>query len=44
MNFKEFKTWLGDAVSMAESMGLPENKAVLDDLIENTANNLVFIA
>ena len=44
MNFKEFKTWLGDAVSMAESMGLPENKAVLGDLIENTANNLVFIA
>ena len=44
MNFKEFKTWLDDAVSMAEAMGLPGNKAVLDDLIENTANNLVFIA
>ena len=44
MNFKEFKTWLDDAVSMAEAMGLPENKAVLDDLIENTANNLAFIA
>ncbi|WP_239667308.1 hypothetical protein [Streptococcus sp. 9903] len=44
MNFKEFKTWLDEAVSMAEAMALPENKAVLDDLIENTANNLVFIA
>lgn len=44
MNFKEFKTWLDDAVSMAEAMALPENKAVLDELIENTANNLAFIA
>ena len=44
MNFKEFKTWLDNAVSMAEAMGLPENKAVLDDLIENTANNLALIA
>ena len=44
MNFKEFKTWLDDAVSVAEAMGLPENKAVLDDLIEKTANNLSFIA
>ena len=44
MNFKEFKTWLDDAVSVAESMALPENKGVLDDLIENTANNLAFIA
>ena len=44
MSFKEFKTWLDDAVSMAEAMALPENKAVLDDLIENTANNLAFIA
>ena len=44
MNFKEFKTWLDDAVSVAEAMGLPENKAVLDDLIEKTANNLAFIA
>ncbi|CJT52228.1 Uncharacterised protein [Streptococcus pneumoniae] len=25
-------------------MALPENKGVLDDLIENTANNLAFIA
>ena len=25
-------------------MALPENKAALDDLIENTANNLAFIA
>ena len=37
MNFKEFKTWLDDAVSVAEAMALPENKGVLDDLIENTA-------
>ena len=44
MNFKEFKTWLDDAVSVAEAMALPENKGVLDDLIENTANNLSFIA
>lgn len=44
MNFKEFKTWLDDAVSVAESMALPENKGVLDDLIEKTANNLAFIA
>ena len=44
MNFKEFKTWLDDAVSVAEAMGLLENKAVLDDLIEKTANNLAFIA
>ena len=44
MNFKEFKTRLDDAVSMAEAMGLPGNKAVLDDLIENTANNLALIA
>lgn len=44
MNFKEFKIWLDDAVSMAEAMGLPENKVVLDDLIEKTANNLAFIA
>ena len=44
MNFKEFKTWLDDAVSVAEAMGLPKNKAVLDDLIEKTANNLAFIA
>ena len=44
MNFKEFKTWLDNAVSVAEAMALPENKGVLDDLIENTANNLVFIA
>lgn len=44
MNFKEFKAWLDDAVSMAEAMALPENKGVLDDLIENTANNLAFIA
>lgn len=44
MNFKEFKTWLDDAVSMAEAMALPENTGVLDDLIENAANNLAFIA
>ena len=44
MNFKEFKTWLDNAVSVAEAMALPENKGVLDDLIENTANNLAFIA
>lgn len=44
MNFKEFKTWLDDAVSVAEAMALPENKGVLDDLIEKTANNLAFIA
>ena len=41
MNFKEFKIWLDNAVSVAEAMALPENKGVLDDLIENTANNLV---
>ena len=44
MNFKEFKAWLDDAVSVAEAMALPENKGVFDDLIENTANNLAFIA
>ena len=44
MNFKEFKTWLDDAVSVEEAMALPENKGVLDDLIEKTANNLAFIA
>lgn len=44
MNFKEFKIWLDDAVSMAEAMALPENTGVLDDLIENAANNLAFIA
>ena len=44
MDFKEFKTWLDDAVSVAEAMALPENKGVLDELIENTATNLAFIA
>ncbi|CJP09573.1 hypothetical protein [Streptococcus pneumoniae] len=29
---------------MAEAMALPENTGVLDDLIENAANNLAFIA
>ncbi|VOS98714.1 Uncharacterised protein [Streptococcus pneumoniae] len=28
MNFKEFKTWLDDVVSMAEAMALPENTGV----------------
>ena len=31
-------------MSVAEAMALAENKGVLDDLIENTANNLSFIA
>ncbi|WP_261070365.1 hypothetical protein [Streptococcus mitis] len=31
-------------MSVAEAMALPENKGVLDDLIEKTANNLAFIA
>ena len=44
MNFIAFTTWLDDAVSAAEAMVLPDNKGVLDDLIENTANNLAFIA
>ena len=34
----------GESVSVAEAMALPENKGVLDDLIEKTANNLAFIA
>lgn len=44
MNFKKFNSWLESAIFTAVSMQEPKLKEMHDDLLEETIENLEFIA